>query len=145
MRAPLYFHPVGSSRIPVTSFSSLSRAGQTSIHLGRRRLFVLSWGKIFLLREKGELKKEKGRKKDGLLRNERETHFLFFLFLIGGWMGLESRERKREEASEKGDSRGAGPCGGPVSHTRDGLPPRRCTHTHTCIQRIRQVRAGAAG
>lgn len=66
----------------------------------------------------------------------REAAHFFFLFFSYRWMGLESqtREKGRRQA-KKGDSRGAGPCGGggPVSHTQetDYATAVETVHTHT--------------
>lgn len=68
----------------------------------------------------------------------REAAHFFFLFFSYRWMGLESqtREKGRRQA-KKGDSRGAGPCGGggPVSHTQetDYATAVETVHTHTHV------------
>lgn len=57
----------------------------------------------------------------------------FFLFLIGGWGWKVKLEKKGGGKRKKGDSRGAGPCGGggPVSHTQETDCYRRWDGAHT--------------
>lgn len=149
VRAPLHFHPVGSSRIPVTSFSFQGWAN-TSIHLGRRRFFRVESGgggedffvegKRWTLKREGAVEEWEGRQ---LISSS-------CFFLIGGWGWKVKPEKKgggkRKKEIAEGPDRVVVVAQSVTHKRRTTLPPlRRCTHTHTCIQRIRQVRAGAAG
>lgn len=72
----------------------------------------------------------------------------FFLFLIGGWGWKVKLEKKgggkRKKEIAEGPDRVV-VVAQSVTHKRRTATAAETVHTHTCIQRIRQVRAGAAG
>lgn len=138
VRAPLHFHPVGSSRIPVTSFSFQGWAN-TSIHLGRRRFFRVEsgggGGKIFLLREKRWTRNKI--KREGAVEEweGRQLISSSCFFLIGGWGWKVKPEKKgggkRKKEIAEGPDRVVVVAQSVTHKRRTTLPPlRRCTHTH---------------